>query len=94
MHPVKVLEKFPGIINLMKTKDDRKSWVRIPLSASKTGKRYCSPRSYSRKKTSHDQGAFEHQPASIGAIPGDYKWQKITLPLDGGYGARSGFEEV
>jgi len=41
-----------------------------------------------------DQGAFEHQPVSIGAIRGEYRWQKVTLPLDGGYGARSGFEEV
>jgi len=57
------------------TKDDRKSWVRIPLSASKTGKDIgaliagagtllrCSPRSYSRK-----------------TIPGEYRWQKVTLP--------------
>jgi hypothetical protein len=66
-----VLKKSPGIINLMKTNDDRKSWLGIPLSASKTGEKIFEP-----------------------SVSGEYRWQKVTLPLDGGYGARSGFEEV
>jgi hypothetical protein len=32
-----------------------------------------------------DQSAFEHQPATIRAISGEYRRQKVTLPLDGGY---------